>query len=136
MKVWYGYGTEHSMNLVMIGRFKDATAAERAHTVIKEFTKALQAEEEAGRLIIGEPDDRFSDEVLKLLSDLNIHSVGPRELEQFLYDLTMRREGDSIVVTTDETDVQALLKVLLDKGARIEVYSAHDYPGTGHGRGE
>ncbi|MGQ4364262.1 DUF6375 family protein [Streptomyces sp. SAS_272] len=136
MKVWYGYGTEHSMNLVMIGRFKDATAAERAHTVIKEFTKALQAEEEAGRLIVGEPDDRFSDEVLKLLSDLNLHSIGPRELEQFLYDLTMRREGDSIVVTTDETDVQALLKVLLDKGARIEVYSAHDYPGTGQGRGE
>lgn len=136
MKVWYGYGTEHSMNLVMIGRFKDASAAERAHTVIKEFTTALQAEEEAGRLIIGESDDRFSDEVLKLLSDLNIHSIGPRELEQFLYDLTMRREGDSIVVTTDETDVQALLKVLLDKGARIEMYSAHDYPGTGHGRGE
>lgn len=136
MKVWYGYGTEHSMNLVMIGRFKDTTAAERANTVIKEFTKALQAEEEAGRLIVGEPDDRFSDEVLKLLSDLNIHSIGPRELEQFLYDLTMRREGDSIVVTTDETDVQALLKVLLDKGARIEVYSAHDYPGTGQDRGE
>lgn len=136
MKVWYGYGTEHSMNLVMIGRFKDATAAERAHTVIKEFTTALQAEEKAGRLTIGEPDDRFSDEVLKLLSDLNIHSIGPRELEQFLYDLTMRRDGDSIVVTTDETDVQALLKVLLDKGARIEMYSAHDHPGTGHGRGE
>ncbi|MEW2559683.1 DUF6375 family protein [Streptomyces griseorubiginosus] len=136
MKVWYGYGTEHSMNLVMIGRFKEVSAAERAHAVIKEFTKALQAEEEAGRLIIGEPDDRFSGEVLKLLSDLSIHSIGPRELEQFLYDLTMRREGDSIVVTTDETDVQALLKVLLDKGARIEVYSAHDYPGTGHGRGE
>ncbi|MFK4189215.1 DUF6375 family protein [Streptomyces sparsogenes] len=136
MKVWYGYGTEHSMNLVMIGRFKDATTAERAHTIIKELTTALQAEEEAGRLTVGEPDDRYSDEVLKLLSDLNIHSVGPRELEQFLYDLTVRRDGSSIVVTTDETDVQALLKVLLDKGARIEVYSAHDYPGTGHGRGE
>ncbi|MFC9104601.1 DUF6375 family protein [Streptomyces rochei] len=136
MKVWYGYGTEHSMNLVMIGRFEDATAAERAHTIIKELTKALQAEEEAGRLIVGEPDDRFSDEVLALLSDLNIHSIGPRELEQFLYDLTMRREGDSIVVTTDETDVQALLKVLLDKGARIEVYSAHDHPDTGQGRDE
>ncbi|MDF3300097.1 DUF6375 family protein [Streptomyces tropicalis] len=136
MKVWYGYGTEHSMNLVMIGRFKDVTSAERAHALIKELTRALQAEEEAGRLIIGEPSDRYSDEVLKLLSDLNIHSIGPRELEQFLYDLTLQRDGDSVVVTTDENDVQALLKVLLDKGARIEVYSAHDYPGTGHGRGD
>ncbi|NEB04262.1 DUF6375 family protein [Streptomyces sp. SID13726] len=136
MKIWSGYGTEHSMNLVMIGRFKDATTAERAHDLIKELTKALQKEKEAGRLTIGEPNDSYSDEVLELLSDLNIHSIGPRELEQFLYDLTLRRDGDSIVVTTDETDVQALLKVLLDKGARIEVYSAHDYPGTGHGRGE
>ncbi|TVZ75658.1 DUF6375 family protein [Streptomyces sp. BK340] len=136
MKVWYGYGTEHSMNLVMIGRFKDATTAERAHAVIKHLTTALQAEEEAGRLTVGEPNDRYSDEVLKLLSDLNIHSIGPRELEQFLYDLTTRRDGDSIVVTTDETDVQALLKVLIDKGARIEVYSAHDHPGTGYGRGK
>ncbi|WP_328842915.1 DUF6375 family protein [Streptomyces sp. NBC_00258] len=136
MKAWYGYGTEHSMNLVMIGRFEDATAAERAHAVIKQLTTALQAEEETGRLTVGEPNDRYSDEVLKLLSDLNIHSIGPRELEQFLYDLDVRRDGDSIVVTTDETDVQALLKVLLDKGARIEVYSAHDHPGSGYGRGK
>ncbi|MEV5177094.1 DUF6375 family protein [Streptomyces flaveolus] len=136
MKVWYGYGTEHSMNLVMIGRFKDVATAERAHALIEEITKSLQAEEEAGRLTIGEPSDHYSDEVLELLGDLNVHSIGPRELEQFLYDLTLRRDGDSIVVTTDENDVQALLKVLLDKGARIEVYSAHDYPGTGHGRGE
>ncbi|MFW3469903.1 DUF6375 family protein [Streptomyces microflavus] len=136
MKVWYGYGTEHSMNLVMIGRFKDATTAERTHALIKQLTAALQTEEEAGRLTIGEPSDRYSGQVLKLLGDLNLHSVGPRELEQFLYDLTMRRDGDSIVVTTDENDVQALLKVLIDKGARVEVYSAHDYPETGHGRGK
>ncbi|MFF0043346.1 DUF6375 family protein [Streptomyces mirabilis] len=103
---------------------------------MKELTTALQAEREAGRLTIGEPNDRYSDEVLKLLGDLNVHSVGPRELEQFLYDLTMRRNDDSIVVTTDETDVQALVKILIDKGARIEMYSAHDYPDTGHGRGE
>ncbi|NGN62565.1 hypothetical protein G5C51_01420 [Streptomyces sp. A7024] len=136
MKIWYGFGTEHSTNLVMIGRFKDAATTERAHALIKEITTVLQAEEEAGRLTVGEPKDRYSDEVLKLLTDLNIYSVGSRELEQFLYDLTVRRDGNSIVVTTDEIDVQALLKVLLHKGARIEVYSAHNYPGTGHGRGE
>ncbi|EUA59807.1 hypothetical protein I550_2955 [Mycobacterium intracellulare 1956] len=34
------------------------------------------------------------------------------------------------MITTDESDVQALLKVLLDGGARVEVYSAHDYPDT------
>jgi hypothetical protein len=25
--------------------------------------------------------------------------------------------------------------VMIDRGARIEIYSAHDYPDTAHGRG-
>ena len=38
MKLWYGYGSEHSMNLVMIGRFKDAVAAAQAKRVIDALT--------------------------------------------------------------------------------------------------
>jgi rRNA maturation endonuclease Nob1 len=135
MKVWYGFGTEHSMNLVMIGRFRDATTAKTVHGIIEKFTSTIQAEVEAGRLVVGEPSDRYSDEILRLLSDLDIHNVAPAELEQFLYDVSVRRDGDAIVVTTDEIDVQALLKVLLAKGARVEMYSAHDYPDTDDGRG-
>lgn len=135
MKVWYGFGTEHSMNLVMIGRFRDAATAETVNEIIEQFTTALRAEQEAGRLTVGEPNDRYSEEVLRLMTDFGIHNLGPAELEQFLYDVSVRRDGDMIVVTTDEIEVQALLKVLLAKGARVEVYSAHDYPDTGHGRG-
>ena len=29
MKIWNGYGSEHSMNLVMIGRFKTVGEAEK-----------------------------------------------------------------------------------------------------------
>lgn len=128
MKIWYGFGTEHSMNLVMIGRFRDAPKAETVHGIIKTLTSAVQAEEDAGRLTAGEPIDRYSDEVLRLLGDLGIHNVGPAELEQFLYDVNVKRDGDAIIVTTDEIDVSALWKVLLDNGARVEMYSAHDYP--------
>ncbi|MFD5901033.1 DUF6375 family protein [Streptomyces microflavus] len=134
MKAWYGYGTEHSMNLVMIGRFEDATAAEKTHKVIQALITALTEERDAGRLAVGKPSDRFSDEVLRLLVELEVHSLEPRELEHFLYDFTLGREDNSVVMTTDEIEVQALLKVLLTKGARVEVYSAHDHPGTGHGR--
>jgi hypothetical protein len=130
MKVWYGFGTEHSTNLVMIGRFRDAATAETANKIIEQFTTALRAEEKAGRLTVGEPNDHYSDEVLRLLTDFGIHSLGPAELEQFLYDVSVRRDGNMIVVTTDEIEVHALLKVLLAKGARVEVYSAHDYPDT------
>ena len=45
-------------------------------------------------------------------------------------------EDDKVVVTTNESDVSAFLKVMIDKGARVEVYSAHDYPETQCGRGK
>lgn len=136
MKVWNGYGTEHSMNLVMVGRFRDAPTAETVKDIINQFTATLQAEEEAGRLTVGEPTDRFSDEILQLMNDVRVHGLRPGDLEQFLYDMKVRRDGAAVVITTDETDVQALLKVLLEKRARIEMYSAHDYPNTEYGRGK
>lgn len=131
MRVWNGFGTEHSMNLVMIGRFQDAATAETVNGIIQKFTAALQAEESAGRLSVGEHRDRFDEEILPVLEALEIHNVGPAELEQFLYDVSVDRDGDSIVIRTDEVDVQAFMKVLLAKGARVEVYSAHQHPDEG-----
>ena len=132
MKIWNGYGTEHSMNLVMIGQFKDAATAETALDTIKAATSAVQAELDAGRLVMGEPQDLFTDEMLKTVGDLRMHSVGARELEQFLYDVTLERRGEQLILATDEVEVQVFVKILLAHGARIEIYSAHDHPaGTG-----
>jgi hypothetical protein len=128
VKIWHGYGTEHSMNLVMIGRFRDTATALTAKDIIDKLTAAARADVDAGRLVVGEPADRYSDEILHLLTELNVHDVGPSELEQFLYELDVTRDDDSIVIKTDETDIQALLKVLLNRGARVEIYSAHYYP--------
>lgn len=129
MKVWQGYGTEHSMNLVMIGRFDEATEAETALDVIKQAIAVVQTEENEGRLVVGDPVDRYSDEMLRAVSELRMHSIGPRELEQFLYDVTVERHGDRIVFRTDEVEVQAFVKLLLTHGAKVEMFSAHDYPG-------
>ncbi|MGO9297643.1 MAG: DUF6375 family protein [Streptosporangiaceae bacterium] len=128
MKIWIGYGSEHSMNLVMIGHFKDVTAAETALDTIKAATEAVQEELDAGRLVMGEPGDRFTDEMLKAVGDLRLHSIGARELEQLLYDVKVERRGDQIVLKTDEVEVQVFVKLLLSQGARIEMYSAHDHP--------
>lgn len=73
--------------------------------------------------------------MLDLLGRLNVASIGPRELEQFLYDVSMNIEGSKIILTTEEVDISAFLKVMFDQGARIEVYSAHDYPDSEYGRG-
>lgn len=46
-------------------------------------------------------------------------------LEQFAYDFQAVHQGNDVIIKTDETDVSALFKLLLDNGARVEIYSAH-----------
>lgn len=135
MKIWYQHGSEHSANLVMIGQFEKAADAIKAKEIIDTLTSQLRDEEASGARIVGQPSDRYSDTMLDLLGKLNVTSIGPRELEQFLYDVGVNVEGSKIILTTEEVDISAFLKVLLDQGARIEVYSAHDHPESEHGRG-
>lgn len=136
MKLWFGYGSEHSSNLVMIGRFKDLNDASKTKEIIERLTKQVQAEEQAGLIKIGERPDRYTDDMLNLLQEVKVYSIAAAELEQFAYDFTIKIEKNEVVLATEEIDVSAFLKVLIDKGARIEVYSAHDYPDTEHGRGK
>lgn len=135
MKIWYQHGSEHSANLVMIGHFKDAAEATKAKETIDAITEQVEQDEQAGTLVIGSPSERYGNEMLTLLGRLNIGSIGPQELEQFAYQVRVKVEGNRVVVTTDELDISAFLKVMFLRGARIEVYSAHDHPGTGHERG-
>lgn len=135
MKLWFGYGTEHSMNLVMIGKFKENKEASQAFAAIQHLMDQTSADVEAGRLEVGDPPDRYTDAMMKLAEALNFYSLSPAEFEQFAYDVAVDLKDDKIVITTDEEDVSAFLKYLVDKGARVEVYSAHDHPDTGFGRG-
>ena len=134
MKVWYGYGSEHSMNLVMIGTFESAAKAEVVEDILDRFRDAAVAEQEAGRLEAGDPPELFSDELLDLVRSAEIYNVGPADIEQFLYEFHVRREGEKLVLATDESAVEGFLKVMLSRNARVEIYSAHDHKGTGYGR--
>lgn len=134
MKVWYGYGTEHSMNLVMIGHFKEAEDAANAKKIIELLTEQVNADVDAKQLKIGERTELITDGMVKLLRRLELYSLGATEMEQFVYDASIKIEDNRVIVTTDEIEVSAFLKVLIDKGARVEVYSAHNYQDTGHGR--
>jgi len=125
MKVWHSYGSEHSANLVMIGSFKDAVSAEKAKAIIDEITEFMMHSDDDHR-----GAERFSNGVMEILKKVEFYDVAPAELEQFRYDVSFELKGNQIVLTTDETDISAFLKLMIDKGARIEVYSAHDYPDT------
>lgn len=135
MKIWYQHGSEHSANLVMIGHFEDATEATKAKEIIDALTKQVSEDQDKGALVLGSPAERYGDAMLNLLLRLNIASIGPRELEQFLYDVSVKVEGSKMILTTEEDDVSAFLKIMFHRGARIEVYSAHDHPDTEYGRG-
>ncbi len=136
MKIWYQHGSEHSANLVMIGHFEDATEATKAKEIIDALTKQVAEDQDKGTVVLGSPSEHYGKEMLDLLIRLNIGSIGPQELEQFAYEVRVKVEGSDVVLTTDELDISAFLKVMFLRGARIEVYSAHDHPGTGHGRGQ
>lgn len=128
MKVWNGYGTEHSMNLVMIGKFKNAMEASEAETKICKLTDDLR------KLIDIDSSDGYSEEVIKALSEINCHTLSPKELENFLFDFHLESEGEKIVITSEESEVSAFLKVMIDLGAKVEVFSAHHYPDENYGR--
>lgn len=128
MKIWNGYGSEHSMNLVLIGRFKRAQDAEKVEKDIGRLS-AQASKDDSHSISFGEPEDqRFSDEMLSLLRSLKLNTLGPADLGQLVSEHHLSREGDRITITTDEAEVSAFVKLFIEAGAKVEVFSAHDYP--------
>ncbi|UQN10661.1 DUF6375 family protein [Deinococcus sp. QL22] len=134
MKVWQGYGSEHSMNLVMIGTFATEAEADEVERLIQRITKQVDIAVAEGILEVGENNREFGEGLRTLLRELNLYSLNAREMEQFRYDVSTEVKGRRLVLTTDEIDVSAFMKILVDKGAKVEVYSAHHHHGTGLGR--
>jgi hypothetical protein len=135
MKIWNGFGSEHSARLVMIGRFKEAGGAQQVKEIIDRLTEQAMEENEMPSFDAEFRHRRYSEPMLKLLNEFRIHSVGPTELEQLRYDVSHEVKDNTIIFKTDEVDISAFLKILIDKGAHIELYSAHDYPNMEKGQG-
>jgi len=128
MKIWHGYGSEHSMNLVMIGHFKDALAASAAKEILERLKKHVDGEQARGEMDTFGSTSRFSDASRSLLDALRLYSLKPVELEQLAYEMRVEQDGTQLKLRTDESDFSAFMNVMLSKGARIEVFSAHDHP--------
>jgi hypothetical protein len=128
MRIWSGYGSEHSMNLVMIGTFKEASDAEQAKQLIDDLVEKVRREPNIYDEKRSPLESRFSDDILTILRRSKLSTIGPAELEQFAYDVDVQRNGKTVVLKTDEIEVSAFMKLLIERGARVEVYSTHDYP--------
>jgi Family of unknown function (DUF6375) len=135
MKVWIGYGSEHSANLVVIGQFKSPKEAQEALDLLNKVTTIARADEASGLLKAGSPSTKFSDAMLKFCSDSNFMSFGLNDPEQLLYEYSASRDTDKVIVKTEELEISPFLKVFINGGAKIEVYSAHNHQGP-YGRGK
>lgn len=135
MKIWYNFGSEHSMNLVIIGTFKETTDLSGIKDIFDQISFQVRQDIENGIIKIGEETtDKYSEEMLNYLSETNIGSITPWDLEDFAYDFDITLEKDKIVLTTEEANISSFIKILIEKGAKLEIFSAHNYPNSGYGR--
>jgi Family of unknown function (DUF6375) len=128
-----GYGSEHSYNLVMIGHFADETKARSTEQKLERLKEVVETElPDVG----WGADKRLGTRLATILDEMKIWGLSRDDLENFAFDHTVRRNRDQITIETDEGEVQGFLKLLIDGGARIEVYSAHEWTSEGTPRAE
>jgi hypothetical protein len=119
------------MNLVMIGSFKNVNDAEKTRELINQLTEGLK-----DKIEIGATREKYGEDVIELLKKVDTYLLRPFELEQFLYEVHMRIDGNKIIITTDESEVSAFFKLMVNNGAKVEIYSGHDYKDSEYGRGK
>jgi hypothetical protein len=132
MKLWVGQGSEHSYNLVLVGRFTDETASRTVEEKYERLTKA--ASDGLPDTGWDEVEARFSDELVDLLKELKPWNMSRSDINGFAYHDAMSRNGATVTVTTEDAEVQGLIKLLIDQGAKVEIYSRHDWTETGEPR--
>lgn len=130
MKVWVGYGSENSANLVIIGKFESTQKADEALKLLEEATRIARADESAGRLTAGSMTSKFSHDMMDFFRRTNFASFAYGDPEQLLYDYRVAREPGKLVLTTEELEINAFMKLFIHFGAKVEVYSAHDHGGA------
>ncbi len=125
MRIWYSYGSEHSMDLLLVGTFETVTGAEAA--IEKMEALRILAESEWS-----DDDWRFREErmpgsLMDGLRELKLYDMGRSDVDIYAFEHTVERRDSTVRVQTEESEVQGFLKVLIHLGARVEVFSRHDW---------
>ena len=127
MKVWYGFGSEHSARLVMVGRFQTAEDAEVALREFEELRDLIEREFDYARFDENPWDWYRNEPLTERLRESGLHYVAPDDIEHFARDLSANVNGDEVEIRTDEDDINGFLTFLIHRRAHVEVYSAHDF---------
>lgn len=131
MKIWVEYGSEHSARLRLIGHFKTPEDADRAHRQLQSLCE----------LVADTYDhDRFDDNPMALyldrtlcetLAGLGCYHFSPEDIASLIGEHQMDRRGNDLRVWTNEFAVSGLIKFMIDRPVRVELYSEHHFPEEG-----
>lgn len=128
MKVWIGFGSEHSANLRMIGRFETAEKAESARRKLQELCDLVVTNFDHERFADNPWAWYLDSELRKSLEDLGLYGFTPEDLASLVGEHLIDSRGSEIHIRTEETAVSGLIKFMINRPVRVEVYSAHHFP--------
>jgi hypothetical protein len=129
MKVWHGYGSEHSANIVMIGEFKSEQDAERVYHLIETLRESAGSDLSENVIDFGGRNEEFSSATEARLRELKLYGMSPSDIADFaLVNTSIDKSGAVLRFRTDDVDIGGFVKLMVDHGAKVHVYSAHSYP--------
>lgn len=62
--------------------------------------------------------------------------MGRFDVDNYAFDFRVTRNADKIEIWTEESEFQGFLKVLLHHGAKVEVFSRHEWNEDGSQRSD
>ena len=128
MKIWKGYGSEHSANLVIIGTFKTIEDASEVKGIIEELTAVVRDDEKNGLIKAGESYNRLSESISNFVLKSNFGRFDYSDPAQLLLDYKLTQDSEKIIINTEEQSIQIFINAMLHRGGKVEVFSNHDYP--------
>lgn len=128
MKIWRGFASEHSANMVLIGHFVTTEDAIRAAEQLQQLHDLAITEFDYDRFYENKMSVFTTEPIPEMLKKLELYDFAAEDVEHLVRQHSMERDGKRVRIWTDESDLNGFLKFLIKKGAFLEVYSAHDYP--------
>ena len=127
MKIWYGFSSEHSSRMKIVGHFKSSDNAkqflgdlEKMRSLVEANTEAcFNTPEEFPRQIL---DSLFKGEVR------HAQTLASHDLMDFANEMSIEDNDCNVTISSSEWNWAGVIKMMIESGARIEMFSEHDYP--------
>jgi len=123
MKIWVSFSGDFTGLMKIIGTFK---SAEDASATAGAFNAMLGVKDKTVKET--EKGTEFSDELTQVFEKHALPRFSSGDLAEFEKYTAVQSEGNKIVTEQRGLELEALLKVLVTKKAKIELYRLTDYP--------